>query len=531
MASKKKGQLAKYCRIFQWVEDQDADFAGAIRDLCLEGLLSPGSGGRGVTLLYPNKACREEIVSKEYSDDAEAAVKLVEAHILPDVFSKSADFSSHPVGNRLGFLLDKPAVSGGTVKFEGGLTIKIADSFHPLGGRDGRDRQIAVWLVESGRGPLTGAAYRPAPAAKRGGAVGGGRRRAIGGGPTPRQQLAAAAESDFDQCMALDRCRTRNPYLAAVVSLLRFLQAKAPDAFLAVLPILDYDPVISFYLLLEPYKAQGDLLLAEGLLFGDGAWNGTIAYGDAVADYESIIRSAAGRTDAVATDRQGAPCVPMVFRDRARVAAAVDKVRMAITALSPRQGADAVKQHYATLAGENRILDVSPVLPDATNAALAGERKLWQDEFRFFVHAALEPLRQQYVSADFAALVHDLREVRPGNSYAKEISLLNTEDLKSSVAPNADMMLIKQFVKSTDFLYTPPAPEAVGGAWGGGVGSDPREDAVFNRNHDAHQCLRRTKGMAHSAGITAATLNELELYVAAHGHLPEAVAALGRGRS
>ena len=36
MASKKKGQLTKYCRIFQWVQAKDPDFAGAIRDLCLE---------------------------------------------------------------------------------------------------------------------------------------------------------------------------------------------------------------------------------------------------------------------------------------------------------------------------------------------------------------------------------------------------------------------------------------------------------------------------------------------------------------
>ena len=84
-ASKKRDHLTKVCRIFQWIEGKDERFASAIRNLCMEGALSPGHSSPGLTFLYPEDAAyRAEICDKAYSDDADSAVTMIKALIIPD---------------------------------------------------------------------------------------------------------------------------------------------------------------------------------------------------------------------------------------------------------------------------------------------------------------------------------------------------------------------------------------------------------------------------------------------------------------
>jgi hypothetical protein len=530
MASKKKGPLSKYCRIFQWVEAQDPDFAGAIRDLCLEGVLSPGGRSAGVTFLYPkDKDYRKEIIEKTYSDAADEAVRLVESLVIPDALLAGADFHRRPVGSRLGVKYVVESADGGQVRLAGGVELAPAADFDTLARRTG---DLAVWIVTKGRLPLQGEAYKP-PMPTRVAKGGAARARGGNGGggvPGARQLLAATAESEYDCCMRRDGARAHNPYLARVVSLLNYLKARNPDVLLSVLPVLDYEPVVTFYLLLEPYKTGGDHLIADGVLFGEGAWNGADAYADAVEEYKAFFRSLPAQAAASATDSQsGQPVVPYVFRDRGAVAAQVDAVRQQYGGLNPRQGPQMVQDVYATLAGQNSIQGMGPILPDATLRALAGSKKLWQDEFRFTVHEALQSMRQMpYASDVFAGIVRDLRAAWPGNNYAAEIRLANAADILKNVAPRLELLLLTKFVNSTDFLYTPAAPDEVGGAWGNP--NDPTDWQVYNRNAAALANLGRIQGMVRPAGVSPQTLQELQIYVQTHGQLPPAVSALAAGR-
>jgi hypothetical protein len=81
-----------------------------------------------------------------------------------------------------------------------------------------------------------------------------------------------------------------------------------------------------------------------------------------------------------------------------------------------------------------------------------------------------------------------------------------------------------KFINSTDFLYLPVAPEAVGAAWGS---MDPTDWAVYNRNAVALANLRRVTGMTRASGISPQALQELRIYAGLHGGLPPEVAALG----
>jgi hypothetical protein len=523
MASKKKGQLSKHCRIFQWVQTQDAAFADAIHDLCLEGALSPGGRATGVTFLYPkDKAYREEIIDKTYGDGdlPDEAVKMIESLIIPDALPTGADFNRRPVGSRLGVKYAVEEAAGKRVQLAGGVELAPAEDFRPLARRADN---IAIWLVTKGRLPLTGEAYRPPTPARR--AAKGG---ATGGDPAlnDRQQLAAATEGAFDRCMRQDGCRTHDPYLAKVVSLLNYLKAQKPEVLLTVMPILDYDPLVTFYLLLEPYKTTGECLIADATLFGDGAWNGADAYGNAVEEYKGFFRAMPAQQGMSATDTQsGQPVVPYVFRDRAAVAAQIDVIRQQFGALTPRQGPEMVETAYALLASQNSIQGMEPILPDTTLRALSGSKKLWQDEIRFTIHAALQTMRSMPYSTDvFASIVRSLRFAWPGNNYGNEIQLANSANLKTNVAPRAELFMLTKFVNSTDFLYMPAPPEAVGGAWGDPT--NPTDWQMYNRNAAALAYLDRIAGMIRPSGLSPQTLQELQIYARTYGRLPAEVMAL-----
>lgn len=513
MASKKKAALHKVCRIFQWIESQDDRLAGVIRDLCMEGALTPGFGSAGVTFLYPkDKAYRDEIVNKAEGDDPDGAVKIIESLIIPDSLQNASDFQRRPVGSHSGVLYDVEEASGDTVKLKGGVTIKKADDFHLLQHKEAAGRMLAVWNVTAGKLPLAGASYQRPRRGKGGdGADGGSRRYIRGGANGQRAALAAQTEAEFDSCMRQDGCKTKDPFLAKSVSLLAFLKAKHPDILASVLPVIDYSPVVTFYLLLEPYKTSGAFMIPDGILFSaaDG-WNGADIYQDAVGEFKAFF-DMAGQTDAA-----------KVFSDHAGVVQASDLLRQQtiIPASNKMALVKAVRDAYDKLEKANSIGGLSPIFPASTLALLGGGKKYWQDEFRFIISEVTKVLyanarasTNMYNPADWQACLSTIRNQLPGNDYVKEPKLLDMVEMKSNVAPTADFYELRKFANSTDFLYVP----SPGGMVGGYMGSadDPTDDAIYNRNYEARRSLER--GRTRRQGISPQALTELRMYAMVHG--------------
>lgn len=492
---------AKFSRIFQWIEVQDPEFAAAIRLLCVEGILTPRRSG--VTFLYPDEAgLRNEITEGAYGENAEDAVRLFRSLVIPDFLPQSGEFKARPIGNSLGVLIGVEAAEGARVRLAGGAELVPAD-FRGLSGREG----LAVWRLVKGRPPLEGPEYK-APRAEP--------RPKTGGGPAPlpsgRGHLARQVEADFDRCMREGRCAAGNPYLAKAVSLLNFLRLRHPELYAAAMLVADYDPAVTFYLLVEPYKTRGEPLLPETALFGDAGWDGGDAYTDASAEYQAHFAglSALG----------GAP----VFADRAGLARQVDSLRQKFQRKGDVRAAPKfVASVYAALAEQNSIGGANGVLPAAPGNAA---RKLWQDEFRYIIHAAFAELQRSpvYDPAEFAELVGDIRNHWAGNDYVRELRITDEKQIQSSVAPRDAFQALVRFICSTDFLYMPVAPDAVGERWGNPA--DPECDRVYNRNFEALGALTRIRGMVRPGGLSPQALQELAIYVRANGRLPPEVAAL-----
>lgn len=537
-----KKKLQKFCRIFPWVESKDEALAGAIRDLCMEGALSTGRRTSGTTFLYPIEKVRKEIVTKAYSPEPEEAIRLIEAHIIPDAVRTAADFHKG-VGSRAGIKLETEDGTGATVTLKNGAQLAVAKDFKPL-----RKDNICVWEVDSGEVPLEGPEFKTAargrgersrPKAR----VTGGESQARGA----REALATATEGAYSGCMQADQCRTHDPYLSHSVSLLNFLKTNYPAELIKVLPMIDRDPMVTFYLLVEPYKTKGsDYVLADSVLFGAKGWNGAAVFERAVTEFRSFFEMGEKQTAPSAEDRSsGEPVVPFVFRDPATVRSEVDGMRLHILGDDGRKRnkvttPKGVCAAYETLATQNTIGGIQPILPDATLAALPGSKKLWQDELRFMVHAAMEEIRgmPEYLESNFAEVISMLRFQRPGNDYANELALASREELQSNVAPQAEFALLLKFINSTDFLYIPVSEAKVGGEWGeipvatgGAAFFDVDNLDVYNAEDSKGRYLGRLEaaGLDAPQALDAGCIARIQHYVAQHGALPPGIGGAGAG--
>jgi hypothetical protein len=484
MNGKKKRSAAP--RIYQWLKKEDPELAGAVHELCLEGALASGA-----TLLYPTDAAyRNEIIDRVNSGDTNEAARLMESLIIPDAVRNGADFLSRPVGNALGVKLAVKSADGMKVQLAEGVALELARSFP-------NSEDVAVWRVTSGRLPLEGEPFDAYPRR----AAGGGhhKRHAVkGGADNPRRCLARRVEEKFCARMLRNKCAGYDPYLAKSVSLLNYLKATHPEVLAAVLPMIDYDPLVTFYLLLEPYKAQAPFVIPEEVLFGPNGWCGASAYGDALAEYKAFFNGAAG------SGSKG----PYVF-------SAPDKVSSRVDAERQRQGGgrpnpQKVQKVYAALIAQNTIDGLQPVLPEGTLAALPGNKKLWQDEFRFVVGEAACSMRNKPVFDvhDFQTILQDLEFAYAGNKYDSEFPFFRDPQSRT------DVLLLAKFINSSDFLYMPVPPDMAAVP----RGSMKMDDTmVYNRNAWSLAILGRTVNMVNTSGLSPKCLAELRVYASLHG--------------
>ena len=461
-------KLHKFCRIMLWVEAEEPELAQVIRQLCLEGALAAGKGSPGVTFALPTRELSATIVDKAYSSEPEEALRLLDAHIIPQCLATAEQWqAAGAVGNRLGVLLG-PA----TVDDQGGLKIKEArlapaDDFVPL-----KKTNIAAWRVTEGRLPTEGVpaprASRPPlkpPARKRraGGSVYGGAAPGSAAGPCPqRRAIARRVEAQYLEYLK-DPAGRVDPYLDQVVSLLSWLKNTQREVFEAVVPLLDRDPVTSFYLFLEPHKQMGGEVpyLLTDVFDGPHPWIPGEGYAD-VGEFEPMIAEAAAAGKAY-----------LCYGQPEKLRVAIDECRVAITGpdgckanalMTPQK----IESAYLALHGTNKISAAGPVFPEKTLELLhAPLRKLWQDELRMFIHTEMAQARADRSPQVFQKLVLDLETLAPGDNYEKELVYGDAASVRDHVVSQYSSQNLVHWVCSTDFLYFVVPREIVDTRWEG----------------------------------------------------------------
>lgn len=511
MASEK---LVPTSSLIDWLYKTDPAFASAVHDGCYDQLLESTTG---LTFLMPDQSTRNEII-KLTDIDPEAAAKILRSYIMPETLHQSSDFRDRQVGNKAGVAFEIDNASAGTVTAKG---FKLKKQGHGPSGQN-----IAVWHVVQGRPPTTGRPYTPPLTTRHTGAR---RRVRHGGGSMPltnRQNMAVATEAAFKACMMSSTgCKTYNPYLSKVYSLLIFLKRRDNALFLTLMPMVDYDVMITYYLLLEPYKTRGDYLIPDELLFGDNAWNGAETSGTPVTEYKALIAELYALKPENASDPQTkASTSPYVYKDPASVLTHIDTLRGTVrnVCLTRAKLPQCLQEAYTLLIEQNTISGLGPILPDKTIGLLAHGKKLWQDEFRFTLHAWMYPIRKQFVLSDFEGVIAFLREQVPGNDYVGETQYTNVNDMVTNVAPKYDSLATSAFLASDDFMFMMP-PEHPGPFNRTGLES-PASLILHNRQALAITVLDQMTPSP--VGLDPVTLGRLRDHITTHGKLPDEITEL-----
>jgi hypothetical protein len=461
--------------ILEWVSAHDHDLAEAIKSAGLEGSLEP-QNGNGVTFLVPeDKTFREKLLEMDDDIDKSELTQKLNSLIIPEFFGQLNDFQSRPVGNVLNARFK--------VNCEGGVTLKPAADFVNTAGR-------AVYIMTEGSPPITGGGYQR-PSRTRRPQVRGGAESMYSPPSRPfRQELADRVEEEFNNCMLKDMCTSYHPYLANVVSLLNFLKRRHTDLYKKALFMIDYEPITTFFLLMEPYKECGSYFIPDAVL---GGWNGMILCSNATEEYMGFFKEMGEESGAIISQ--------------------ADKARRRIMAISDApQALSALQSVYKIFEAQNSIEGYK--LPAEAKPSTEG-LKFWQDEFRFVAHVALQELRSQpFTALAFREITDEFRHTRAGNNYKNEVSVINCN---RSVNVRAERMFLLAFINSTALLYIPCPPQNVT-KWGPPQPMLPNSSGVYNHNVSAFAALQEVKGMVYPGGVNSQAAEKEKLLKELYGN-------------
>lgn len=472
MSSDKK-KVQKYCSIFNWISDHDEMFAEVMVELCLKDIANTTGKYPSITFLMPKGKFRDEIIEMAYSNTPEKAVDSIISLVIPYGFPTVESFNKAlptQIGNKLRFvfpeIIDKNSKS---VNFGGKLVIKPASN--KLVPRD--KYNIYVWDIESGQPPSNVNKY----VAKQEYIIPEGSRQIKGAHECATDtitQLSKNYRAIFAQSVEeiarsdINKIYTKNVYLPIVVLLLKELITKDNyQLFIKVRSVLDIDPFITFYLLLEPYKLVGERLISDDIFTKKLLDSILVNYKnvqDVVNEYQRILNKQI-KSSASA------------FNKTTELIDAINELRnKLLNDVDSRSLAEELIKVYKNLEDKNEIKGVSAksvVIPNVFPNSLDihyknnHNKRLWQDEFRFIVGECLRSMKTELDIEHrinvFNNLCNTLKQTLRGDNYSEELCIMNSSSYVLSSCIRDRIRMIQYFVNSPDFLFIGCSMELVCG--------------------------------------------------------------------
>jgi thymidine kinase len=320
------------------------------------------------------------------------------------------------------------------------------------------------------------------------------------GGLNKLIEITTKIECEYGEALLTKNTNMVDPYLGAIASFLRYLELNHKNVLENIIPLMDINPMISFYIILQPYKTNPPYLVPRECIFDN---NGTPlvtldSFGfSAGKTYEAFLSWQPNKNEA---DKA------KVFNAQKNIKAEVAKLcEQLCAAMSGTNKPSAellvgsVKDLYERLRKENKIGQLSNILPNTNIFGL--DQLLWIDEFRFWANEFLIKLEGN--AKKFTQMVCGIRQTFPGNNFTDELTVHNINTDQCGGSSLVVEFAIDKFLKSKLFMHFGYTRDQV---TTGGVGYASR--------------------MSNVNGISSRTLNELKLYVRSHGKLPPAVTDL-----
>jgi hypothetical protein len=316
-----------------------------------------------------------------------------------------------------------------------------------------------------------------------GGAKGKARRRAakkggsaLYGASEQRIRVTYQAAQEFKR----DYSQTDKPkhYLRYITSLLLCLKNcadadladDAKDTLKKILPLLDLNPFISFYLVLQPYRGlELGPLVSEELIT---CWMGTKCRNVPSDEKELVAAYLKFFDDDLMAVYKSANI------DQSRVEEAVDRLRVEIDSKAPRDARGHIEAAYDKLQ-QTGMIGGMKALPEATLKCLTECQLAWLDTFRMMIGARFDTARRQKGPEEFQKMLEYIYCSMTGNDFERELTFLSEGVMKYNIGSRFDLLSLYKFMNSSDFLYRANASSQAGTASGT---LDPSSDEIYNRN-------------------------------------------------
>lgn len=422
------GKSKKSCNIMKYIERESPKLYAVMDELCFSVSSRTGQG-RAVTFLMPDASYVGEIVKMADSDTPEVAGSMLRSLVLPDRYATVSDFETakNDVVNLLHHKVDVKSVSAKGVEFGCGCTATPDAGFIPF---DTAKENFFVWSL-SGKGRFPTEGERVERKQHSGSKVKGGARCGA------MLRCTADIESSYREYL---KNGGENPYEAAVDKIMSILAARGENdvTFQCAASVLDQDPLVSYYLLVEPHK-DDDFFIPSACLEQEKEVGVTLqSYRSFIAPDNLQLRSArkALRDEILV---QGTDKMTV----KKQIQAAYEALRETGSVKGVRLYSDAVQKYYAS----KEYL------------------RQWQDEFRFIVGRLSAAIKGDVGEYDYLCLF--IKSSFNGKMLKMQLRL-SCPELKPVAVPDASEHWSGAwaFARDTSFLYVPVNdPASYGPAW------------------------------------------------------------------
>lgn len=506
-----------YNRIIDYLENEAGDFANAIKNCCIEYMLSPAKK-RGITLLLPkDESLRAQIYSLSIGDpdDKQQAVELISSLIIPLNLKTPSDFALNKdiLQNSLRRVIEIGEVKGEEVTLAAGGVVKIDPRFKDAS----RDGILNVYMLDSDVGvPLDSPLAAKIPTVQR------PKKREDGsqtkGIPTDninnkraqqlRFQISVQVENIYARDMIdsvegkslLRQSRGMNVFIENAYSLLWYVMNKEEyflDVFLGkMLPYVSHKE-IDFYFFLEPHcikQSENDYLIPTNII---ADWWRDKATPNVKEIYKAINIQLSKHSNNNMNDAA-------IYKNREVILGAIDKARYQVetaglNTIGTNITLTTIINQYIKMASGNSQHEISNIWP-APLARLYKRnkyKKIVEDELRYIAFKQFSKLNNKFDIGDYEEWLAVLANYMHQEPSEKKLRLLKVDKTGQSIDPKDLLHEVCTFVQSTYYMYIPlTAEEAMSyNDKFGGVVERPdvsTSEATWNMHYDSHLNHKKT---------------------------------------
>lgn len=446
-----------YKDIISFLEKKDSKLHEIITDLCISKSLSY-KGLDGITFLYPGKKgeYREKLATAYEEDDEDTACNIINSLIITLPLENTEDFMRHrdDIPNRLNQIIEIERVTNREVILKSGAKLTKNEKFSS-------SKPYYVYDITNGEVPLDGptSKHKYDKIKKK-------KKNSESATPMVESRRGYLVKKLYNDSIS----GGKNVYCKYMASLLAYIKENYPSIFSRVAPVIDMSPLITFFLLIEPFKTKGTDYMIEDNIINDWLDNRSNPKQPTVV-YSDILEGLAERDDAA------------IFSDAVDVFEAIKSTGQGFIGggMKKAKFCTKVRDFYTKVMKNNEIDDYENLFPKEFVQCMTLDKKLWQDELRFnIVRIGISKLSK----------IHSfVQDNMPGNNYSSEINVCDSDLFSKKIACIEEFFSGPVlFTRSTEFMYFAVPPSKIEE-----LTEDFTEKVIFEGDDDTVNFLSQRK--------------------------------------